>query len=111
MCIGFAGCLALRTRSGRLKNSFNPRGTLTTHPVGPKKWTYIDMRGLLKWPNTSFSYLLYITFWFTLHLGDTRQELPRVTSLGRQKTFSSCMNLLGSCINVLVSMLRKLGRT
>ena len=76
MCIGFAGCLALRTRSGRLKNSFNPGGTLPTHPVGPKKWTCIDMRGLLKWPNTSFSYLLYITFWFTLHLGDTRQELP-----------------------------------
>ena len=78
--IGFTGCLALRTRNGRLKNSFNPGGTLPTHPVGPKKWTCIDMRGLLKWPNTSFSYLLYITFWFTLHLGDTRQELPRITS-------------------------------
>ena len=33
MCIGFAGCLALRTRSGSLKNSFNPGGTLPTHPV------------------------------------------------------------------------------
>ena len=54
-----AGCLALRTRNGRLKNSFNPGGTLPTHPVGPKKWTCIDMRGLLKWPNTSLSYLLY----------------------------------------------------
>ena len=77
--IGFTGCLALRTRNGRLKNSFNPGGTLPTHPVGPKKWTCIDMRGLLKWPNIRFCYLLYITFWFTLHLGDTRQELPRVT--------------------------------
>ena len=114
MYIGFTGCLALRTRNGRLKNSFNPGGTLPTHPVGPKKWTCIDMRGLLKWPNTSFSYLLYIIFWFTLHLGDTRQEIPRVycyLTLGRQKTFSSCMHLLGSCINVLVSMLRKLGGT
>ena len=54
-----AGCLALRTRNGRLKNSFNPEGTLPTHSVGPKKWTYIDMRGLLKWPNTGLSYLLY----------------------------------------------------
>ena len=74
--IGFTGCLALRTRNGRLKNSFDPGGTLPTHPVGPKKWTCIDMRGLLKWPNTRFCYLLYITFWFTLHLGDTRPELP-----------------------------------
>ena len=129
--IGFTGCLALRTRNGRLKNSFNPGGTLPTHPVGPnidirdyvnvyvvsniygpKKWTRIDMRGLLKWPNTSFCYLLYITFWFTLHLGDTRQELPRVTlHLEDRKQFSSCMHLLGSCFNVLVSMLRKLGGT
>ena len=37
--IGFTECLALRTRNGRLKNSFNPGGTLSTHPVGPKKWT------------------------------------------------------------------------
>ena len=73
--IGFTGCLALRTRNGRLKNSFNPGGTLPTHPVGPKKWTCIHMRGLLKWPNTSFCYLLYITFWFTLHLGDTGQHV------------------------------------
>ena len=110
--IGFTGCLALRTRNGRLKNSFNPGGTLPTHPVGPKKWTCIDMRGLLKWPNTSFCYLLYITFWFILHLGDTRQELPRVTlHLEDRKQFSSCMHLLGSCFIVLVSMLRKLGET
>ena len=34
--IGFTGCLALRTRNGRLKNSFNPGGTLPTHPAGPK---------------------------------------------------------------------------
>ena len=33
--IGFTECLALRTRNGRLKNSLNPGGTLTTHPVGP----------------------------------------------------------------------------
>ena len=110
--IGFTGCLALRTRNGRLKNSFNPGGTLPTHPVGPKKWTCIDMRGLLKWPNTRFCYLLYITFWFTLHLGDTRQELPRVTlHLEDRKQISSCTYLLGSCFNVLVSMLGKLGGT
>ena len=66
--IGFTGCLALRTRNGRLKNSFNPGGTLPTHPVGPKKWTCIDMRGLLKWSNTSFllltvhHILVYLTF-------------------------------------------------
>ena len=65
--IGFTGCLALRTRHGRLKNSFNPGGTLPTHPVGPKKWTCIDMRGLLKWPNTflllTVHYILvYLTF-------------------------------------------------
>ena len=75
-----AGCLALRTRSGRLKNSFNSVGTLPVHLVGPKKWTCIgvDIRGLLKRPDTYFSYmyLLCITFWFTLHLGDTRQESP-----------------------------------
>ena len=56
-----AGCLALRTRNGRLKNSFNPGGTLPTHPVGPKKWTCIDMRGLLKWPNTGLSYLVGVS--------------------------------------------------
>ena len=27
-----AGCLALRTRNGRLKNSFSPGGTLPIHP-------------------------------------------------------------------------------
>ena len=72
-----AGCLALRTRNGRLKNSCNPRGTLPTHPVGPKKCTCIDMRGLLKWPNTSL--VTYCTLNFglrTLHLGNIRQELP-----------------------------------
>ena len=96
MYIGFTGCLALRTRNGRLKNSFNPGETFPTHPVGPKKWTCIDshMRGLLKWPNTSFSYLLYITFWFTLHLGDTRQEfleLPhtwKTDNIFKQHVFS-----------------------
>ena len=31
--IGGIGCLALRTRNGRLKYSFNPGGTLPTHPV------------------------------------------------------------------------------
>ena len=106
-----AGCLALRTRNGRLKNSFNPGGTLPTHPVGPKKWTCIDMRGLLKWPNTCFtsslySYLLYSKFWFTLHLRNTRQELPYTW---KTKTFSICMHLLGSCFNINVSMLRKFG--
>ena len=29
-------CLALRTRNGRLKNSFIPGGTLPTHPTDPK---------------------------------------------------------------------------
>ena len=31
------GCLALRTRNGRLKNSFIPGGTLPTHPANSKK--------------------------------------------------------------------------
>ena len=105
-----AGCLALRTRNGRLKNSFNPGGTLPTHPVGPKKWTCIDMRGLLKWPNTSFT-AVYIVTHYTLnfslpyiYLRNTIQELPYTW---KTKTFSICMHLLGSCFNVLVSMLRK----
>ena len=63
-----AGCLALRTRNGRLKNSFNPGGTLPIHPVGPKKWTCIDMRGLLKWPNTSFTSVFIVTY-CTLNFG------------------------------------------
>ena len=109
MCI--LGSLTLRTRNGRLKNSFNPGGTLLTlglHPVGPKKCTCIDMKGLLKWPDTSFSYLLYILHFglsyinfaiawetqdrsYTLHLED-RKNFP---------VFARC-----SCFNVLVSMLR-----
>ena len=40
------GCLALRTRNGRFKNSFIPGGTLPTHPVAPKKWK-CDMMGFL----------------------------------------------------------------
>ena len=54
-------------RNGRLKNSFNTGGILPTIQLVQRKW-----------PNTSFIYLLYITFllYLTLILIETRQELP-----------------------------------
>ena len=105
MYIGFAGFLALRTRNGRLKNYFNSWGTLPTHPVGPKKWTYIYMRGLLKWPNTS----LVTVHCILVYLKFARHKTGVTLHLEDRKQFSRCMHLLGSCFNVLVSMLRKLG--
>ena len=87
MYIRFAGCLALRIRNGRLKNSFNPGGTLPTHPVDPKKWTYacINMKGLLKWPSTSL--VTYCTLYFGLpysYIWETQHR--SYLTLGRQKT-------------------------
>ena len=39
-----AGCLALRTRNGRLKNSFSPGGTLPTHPACSQSSGHVTQR-------------------------------------------------------------------
>ena len=41
-----AGCLALRTRNGRLKNSFSPGGTLPTHPACSQNSGHVTQRVL-----------------------------------------------------------------
>ena len=101
MYIGFAGCLALRSRSDRLKNSIDPRGTLPTHPVGLKKWT-CEMRGLLTWPNTSFSYLL---IWFTLYSGDRKLSQLRICWAADLTCFSEHTQKILRELTILESIL------
>ena len=55
--------LALRTRNGRLKNSFIPGGTLPTHPAGPKSGRVT--KGVHTLHNTILSFIS-----FTLLLPD-----------------------------------------
>ena len=69
------GRLALRTRSGRLKNSFIPGGTLPTHPASSKKgtvtwWVYLAWPNTESYHNTSTRiYLLYYIVYLSSLLG------------------------------------------
>ena len=91
-------------------NSFNPGGTLPTHPVGPKKWTCIlymrpgvYLSGLTQVLVIVHYILVYLTF------GRHKTELPYTWKT--ENNFPAACICWAAASYALVSMLRKLGGT
>ena len=85
------------TRNGRLKNSFNPGGTLPTHLDTSKKWT-CDIKGYLIWPKIKLctTHLYIINKLFLVYLTHPLEVLSYS---------SSCLTV---CVSVCVCFVIKL---